>query len=307
MKQLFQNLRSGETRVMDVPVPSPGPGRALVRTAASVVSAGTERSVASFAGKSILGKIRARPDLVEQILTKARRDGLMAAVTAARSRLEAPMPLGYSSAGTIVALGPDMPGFKVGDRVACAGGGFAVHAEYALVPKNLLAPLPDSVDFESAAFTTIGSIALHGFRLAEVGVGDRVAVIGLGLLGSLMSGIALAAGCEVLGVDKELGKVRFVERMGAKAVLREQAEAAAQVFSRGRGCDAVLICADTADSDPVELAGAVARDRAHVVAVGAVGMDIPRKVYYQKELAVLVSRSYGPGRYDPQYEEQGRD
>lgn len=299
MKQLFQNLRSGETKVMEVPIPTPGPGRALVQTAASVLSAGTERSVASFAGKSMLGKIRARPDLVEQILGKARRDGLLAAVSAARSRLDAPMPLGYSSAGTIVALGPEMPGFRVGDRVACAGGGFAVHAEYALVPKNLLVRLPDGVDFESAAFTTLGSIAMHGFRLAEVGVGDRIAVIGLGLLGSLATGIALAAGCHVLGVDMDLGRVRFAERMGAEAVLREQAEEAAAVFSRGRGCDAVLICADSKDSDPVELAGNIARDRAHVVAVGAVGMDIPRKTYYHKELTFLVSRSYGPGRYDP--------
>jgi predicted dehydrogenase/threonine dehydrogenase-like Zn-dependent dehydrogenase len=307
MKQLFQNLRNGEIAVLEIPVPSPRPAMALVRTAASLVSPGTERSITSFAGKSLFGKARARPDLFAEVLAKARRDGLLTTFEAARSRLDEPMPLGYSSAGTIVALGEDMGGFRAGMRVACGGGGYAVHAEYSVVPRNLLAPLPDNVDFESAAFTTLGAVAIQGFRLADAGLGDRVAVIGLGLLGVLTAGIALAAGSHVLGVDLDLGRVRFAERIGAEAVLRAQAEAAARAFSRGRGCDAVIICADTRDSDPVELAGQIARDRAKVVAVGAVGMDIPRNVYYQKELTFRLSRSYGPGRYDPTYEEQGRD
>jgi predicted dehydrogenase len=307
MRQVFQNLRNGETAVLDVPTPSPQPGEVLVRTAASLVSAGTERMVVEFAGKSLLGKARARPDLVRQVLDKARREGVLTTLEAAFNRLEQPMPLGYSSAGTIIEVGPGVHNFQAGQRVACAGGGFAVHAEYACVPVNLLAPLPEDVNFDAAAFTTLGAIALHGFRLAEVQLGERVAVIGLGLLGLLAAGIARAAGCQVLGVDIDPRRVDLGRQMGAAAVERPQAVEAALSFSRGRGCDAVLICADTPSTDPVELAGAVARDRARVVAIGAVGLTIPRKVYYEKELTFLNSRSYGPGRYDPAYEEGGHD
>jgi NADPH:quinone reductase-like Zn-dependent oxidoreductase len=307
MKQVLQSLRNGDTLVVEVPVPSPQAGEALVRTAVSLVSAGTERMVVEFAEKSLLGKARSRPDLARQVLDKARREGLLTTVEAAFNRLDQPMPLGYSSAGTIAALGQGMEGFKIGQRVACAGGGYAVHAEYAAVPRNLLAPLPEGVDFESAAFATLGAIALHGFRLAEVQVGERIAVIGLGLLGLLAVGIARAAGCQVFGVDLDASRVALASQMGAQAVLREQAVEAAASFSRGRGCDAILICADTPSADPVELAGTIARDRARVVAVGAVGLNIPRKVYYEKELSFINSRSYGPGRYDPTYEEAGQD
>jgi predicted dehydrogenase/threonine dehydrogenase-like Zn-dependent dehydrogenase len=260
-----------------------------------------------FAEKSLIGKARSRPDLARQVLDKARREGVLTTLEAAFNRLDQPMPLGYSSAGTIAALGPDMSGFQVGQRVACAGGGYAVHAEYAIVPRNLLALLPDNVDFESASFTTLGAIALHGFRLAHAQLGERVAVIGLGLLGLLAVGIAQAAGCQVIGIDLDPGRVTLAQEIGAQAVLRAHAEAAAVSFSQGRGCDSVLICADTASADPVELAGAIARDRARVVAIGAVGLHMPRKVYYEKELTFLNSRSYGPGRYDPAYEEAGED
>jgi predicted dehydrogenase/threonine dehydrogenase-like Zn-dependent dehydrogenase len=307
MKQVLQNLHTGQTSVTEAPIPSPKPGCALVQTAASLVSAGTERMLVEFAEKSLLGKARSRPDLVRQVLDKARREGLLTTFEAVFNRLDQPMPLGYSSAGTIVALGAGLQGFKVGQRVACAGGNYAVHAEFAVVPQNLLAALPDSVDFESAAFTTLGAIALHGFRLAETQLGERVAVIGLGLLGLLTVGLARAAGCSVFGVDLDPARVSLAKQMGANAVLREQAEEAALSFSLGRGCDAVLICADTQSSDPVELAGTIARDRARVVATGAVGLNIPRKVYYEKELTFLNSRSYGPGRYDPRYEEGGQD
>jgi predicted dehydrogenase/threonine dehydrogenase-like Zn-dependent dehydrogenase len=308
MKQLLQNLRTGETLVAEVPIPSPKPGTALVRTAASLVSAGTERMVVEFAGKSLLGKARSRPDLVRQVIDKARREGLLTTLEAAFNRLDQPMPLGYSSAGTIVALGEGMEGFQSGQRAACAGGGYAVHADYSIVPRNLLALLPESVDFESAAFATLGAVSLHGFRLAQPALGERVAVIGLGLLGLLSTGIAAAAGCHVLGIDLDPQRVELARTMGAEtAVLRAEAESAARGFSRGRGCDAVLICADTASADPVELAGAIARDRAHVVAVGAVGLHLPRKIYFEKELSFINSRSYGPGRYDPAYEEGGHD
>ncbi len=307
MKQLLQNLKNGETLVVEVPIPTPQPGEVLVRTAASLVSAGTERTLVSFAEKSLLGKARSRPDLVRQVLDKARREGLLTTLEAAFNRLEQPMPLGYSSAGTIVALGQGVEGLQVGQRVACAGGNYAVHAEYASIPRNLVAPLPDEVDFEAAAFTTLGAIAMHGFRLAEPQLGERVAIIGLGLLGLLAVGIARAAGCQVLGIDLDSRRVELARRLGATAVGRDQAEEAAQGFSRGRGCDAILICADTSSADPVELAGVIARDRARVVAVGAVGLQIPRKIYYEKELSFVNSRSYGPGRYDPAYEEGGQD
>jgi predicted dehydrogenase/threonine dehydrogenase-like Zn-dependent dehydrogenase len=307
MKQLLQSLRSGETTVTEVPLPQPRPGFALVRTAASLVSAGTERTLVAFAEKNLVGKARSRPDLVRQVVDKARREGVITTLEAAFNRLDQPMPLGYSSAGTIVAVGEGLHGFQVGDRVACAGGGFAVHAEYGLVPQNLLAKLPPQVDFESGAFATLAAIALHGLRLGQPQVGERVAVIGLGLLGLLAVQLAQAAGCSVFGVDLDPRRVELACQLGAKAVPREAAEDAGRAISQGLGYDVVLICADTASDDPVTLAGALARDRGRVVAVGAVGLDIPRKVYYEKELGFRVSRSYGPGRYDPNYEEHGQD
>ncbi|MBI3160639.1 MAG: bi-domain-containing oxidoreductase [Chloroflexi bacterium] len=307
MKQVLQNLKDGKTIVADVTAPTPKPGQALVRTAASLVSAGTERMLVEFAGKSLLGKAQARPDLARQVLDKARREGLLTALEAAFNRLDQPLPLGYSSAGTVIALGAGVSGFQPGDRVACAGGGWAVHAEVAAVPVNLLARLPDSVDFDSAAFATLGAIAMHGFRLSGAGLGDSVAVIGLGLLGLLTAQIAGAAGCKVLGIDLDPARVELARTLGATAALRPEAEEAAAAFTHSRGADAVLICADAESSDPVELAGEIARERARVVAVGAVGMDVPRRTYYAKELDLVVSRSYGPGRYDPAYEEKGVD
>ncbi len=307
MKQVLQNLRNGQTSVVEVPLPAARPGCVLVRTAASLVSAGTERMLVEFAEKSLVGKARSRPDLVRQLIDKARREGLLTTLESAFNRLDQPLPLGYSSAGVILALGMGVQGLEVGQRVACAGGNYAVHAEYAVVPSQLVTPIPDCVDFDSAAFVTLGAIALHGFRLAETQLGERPAVIGLGLLGLLTVGFARAAGCSVLGVDIDPRRVQLAQQLGAQAVLRAQAVEAAASFTGGRGCDAVLICADTASPDPVELAGAVARDRARVIATGAVGLHLPRKVYYEKELTFINSRSYGPGRYDPRYEEGGQD
>ncbi len=315
MKQLLQNMRAGKAVVEEVPVPTPQAGMALVKTEASLVSAGTERMVVEFAEKSLVGKARSRPDLVRQVIDKAKREGLLATARAAFDRLDQPMALGYSSAGTIVALGENMHGFKVGQRVACAGGGYAVHAEYAVVPRNLLTLLPENVDFESAAFTTLGAIALHGFRLAEPQIGETVAVIGMGLLGLLTGQIAAAAGCRVLGIDIDPKRIALASSLGLEACLRAQAEDSAQSFTlrqapgsaTNRGFDVVIICADTPSNDPVELAGTIARDRARVVATGAVGLTFPRKVYYEKELSFVNSRSYGPGRYDATYEEEGKD
>jgi len=307
MKQLLQNIKTGKSTIEEVPVPTPREGQALVKVEASLVSAGTERMVVEFAQKGYLGKARSRPDQVKQVLDKAKREGVLPTMQAVFNRLDQPMALGYSSAGTIVALGKGMQGFKVGQRVACAGGGFAVHAEYNVVPRNLLTPLPKNVDFESAAFTTVGAIALHGFRLAEPQIGENIAIIGMGLLGLLAAQIATAAGCNVLGVDIDPARLALASSLGLHAVSRKQAVDSAQGFTSNRGFDVILICADTSSNDPVELAGVIARDRARVVATGAVGLTFPRKVYYEKEISFINSRSYGPGRYDLNYEENGQD
>lgn len=307
MKQLLQYLRNGKTLVEEVPLPAARPGMALVRTHASLVSAGTERMLVEFAQQSLLGKARRRPDLVRQVIQKARREGLVGAAQSAFSRLDQPIALGYSSAGTIIELGSGMTGFKVGQRVACAGAGYAVHAEYAVVPRNLLAVLPPSLDFESAAFATLGAIGMHGFRLARPQVGELVAVIGIGLLGLLTLQIAAAAGCQAFGIDVNPARIRLAASLGLQASTRPRAAESAHAFTHGRGFDVILICADTAANDPVELAAEIARDRARVVAIGAVGQDIPRRLYFEKELSFVNSRSYGPGRYDPSYEEHGND
>lgn len=307
MKQLLQNINNGETVVVDVPIPQVQPGMALIRTQASLVSAGTERMLVEFGEKSLLGKALARPDLARQVIDKARREGILTTFEAALNRLDQPMPLGYSSSGVVELVGEGFQGCKVGDRVACAGGGYAVHAEYAVVPRKLIASLPDNVDFESAAFATLGAIAMHGFRLTMAQLGESVGVIGLGLLGLLAVGIAKAAGCHVYGIDLDENRVKLANELGATAYPRSQAVEAAQSFTHGLGLDNILICADTPSADPVELAGEIARDRGHVVAIGAIGQTIPRKVYYQKELSFINSRSYGPGRYDPTYEEAGQD
>ncbi|HNE69983.1 MAG TPA: bi-domain-containing oxidoreductase [Anaerolineales bacterium] len=309
MKQLLQNIKNGNTTVEDIPIPTPREGQALIKVAASLVSAGTERMVVEFAEKSYLGKARSRPDLVKQTLDKAKREGIMPTVNAVFNRLDQPMALGYSTAGTIVALGKNMQGFKVGQRVACAGGGYATHAEYNVVPRNLLTPLPKNVDFESAAFTTLGAIALHGLRLAEPQLGENVAVIGLGLLGLMTIQLAAAAGCNVLGIDLDPKRIKLASSLGLEAVSRQNAESAsaAHFATANRGFDSIIICADTPSNDPVELAGVIARDRAKVVATGAVGLNFPRKIYYEKEISFINSRSYGPGRYDSNYEENGND
>src|SRR5512137_1682898 len=224
MKQLLQNMRTGNTTVEDIPVPTPRTGQALVRVSTSLVSAGTERMLVEFAEKSLLGKARSRPDLFRQVVDKMKRDGVITTLQAAFSRLDQPMALGYSSAGTIISLGAGMEGFKVGQRVACAGGGYATHAEYNVVPRNLLTPLPKNVDFESAAFTTLGAIAMHGFRLAEPQLGETVAVIGMGLLGLLTAQIAAAAGCNVLGIDIDPARLTLASSLGLQSASRKAAE-----------------------------------------------------------------------------------
>src|SRR5258708_3365795 len=310
MKQVFQDARSAEITVEDVPAPKLLAGCVLVRTAASLVSAGTERASSEFASKNLLQKARMRPDLVREVLNKISRDGLAATVSAVRNRLDQPSALGYSSAGTVVAVGEGITDINPGDRVACAGAGHAVHAEFACVPRLLVARIPSpDVAFDDAAFTTLGAVALHGVRNADVKLGDTVAVIGLGLLGQLTVQILKAAGCCVLGMDLSAERSQLALRLGADAVSTSSFDFRdlCMQHSGGHGADAILIAAQTASNDPVNLAGAVARNRAVVVAVGTVAMDIPRRTFYEKELDFRVSRSYGPGRYDSAYEQKGID
>ena len=311
MKQILQQARTGEITVSEVPAPQLVPGCVLVRIAASLVSVGTERASSEFARKNLLLKARARPDLVREVVGKVRREGLFSAVQAIRSRLDQPLALGYSSAGRVVGIGEGITDIRVGDRVACAGAGYAVHAELACVPRLLVAKLPEPspVTFDEAAFATLGSIALHGIRTADVKLGDTVAVIGLGLLGQLTVQILKAAGCHVLGMDIAPNRAELASRMGADATaaLPSEFRDLCYMRSRGTGVDAVLITAETQSSDPVNLAAEIARDRGIVVAVGMVGMDIERRLYYEKELDFRVSRSYGPGRYDAAYEQKGHD
>lgn len=310
MKQVFQDARTAEITIAEVPAPKLLTGCALVRTAASLVSAGTERASSEFAGKSLLQKARMRPDLVREVVTKIGRDGLISTISAVRSRLDQPSALGYSSAGTVMAVGEGIADLAVGDRVACAGAGHAVHAEFACMPGLLLAKIPsDTVTFEEAAFTTLGAVALHGMRNADAKLGEIVAVIGLGLLGQLTVQILKAAGCTVLGMDISADRANLAQRLGADATSNSSSsfrELCLQ-HSGGRGVDSVLITAQSESNDPINLAGEVARNRAVVVAVGTVAMDIPRRTFYEKELQFRVSRSYGPGRYDAIYEQKGID
>ncbi|MBI4061611.1 MAG: Gfo/Idh/MocA family oxidoreductase [Elusimicrobia bacterium] len=307
MKQLMQDLKSGRTYVADVPAPTPAAGQVLVRVRASAVSAGTERALVDFAKSGLIGKARRRPDLARQVLRKARRDGVFMTWRMAQDRLEQPLPLGYSCAGVVEALGEGVEDFAVGDGVACAGSGYANHAEFAAVPENLCARLPAGTAWDEAALTTLGAISLQGFRLSDAKLGESVAVVGLGLLGQLAARLAKAAGCRVFGVDLDEARLETARAAGVEAAARSDAERAGTAFTAGRGFDAVLIAADGATNDPIELSTALARERGVIVAVGNVLLGVQRDAFYRKELTLKVSRSYGPGRYDPVYEEGGLD
>ncbi len=311
MKQVLQFRRSGATRVVDVPAPMVPRGGLLVHNRCSLISPGTERMLVEAGGANLINTARQRPDLVRQVADKAMRDGVSATLESIRGRLDVTIPLGYSCAGVAIEVDDRVAAFlRAGDRVACAGAGQANHAEYVAVARNLTARIPDQVSFEDAAFVTVGAIALHGVRQAQVHLGESGVVIGLGLVGQLTVQLLKAAGCRVFGIDVASDKVELALRLGADAAsVRGDDELLGRVreFSNGRGADAVLITAATTSSDPIQLAPRLARDRATVVALGMVGMDVPRNAYYEKELQLRQSRSYGPGRYDRTYEEEGVD
>ncbi len=310
MKQLVQDFKTGDIKLVDVPPPVIAPGCVLVRNAYSLVSAGTEKATVAMAQASLVGKARLRPDLARQVFGTLKREGIGATLRKVQSRLDQWKQLGYSSAGTILEVGEGVTGFTVGDRVACAGQDYASHAEVVLIPQNLCTRLPEGVALEHAAFSTLGAIALQGVRQADARVGEVVAVIGLGLVGQLTVQILKASGCVVFGIDVSEAACALAKTCGCDAVAvrtRDDVERIAAKWSNDFGVDAVIITASAPTNDPVELAGRICRERGRVVMVGVTGMEVPRDIYYRKELDFRLSRSYGPGRYDPLYEEQGID
>ena len=309
MKQVVQPIAGGPVEVLDVPPPVPNATEVLVRTVASVISPGTERAVTALAQASLLAKARARPDLVRQVVRKARSEGLAATRQAVQSKLASDLPLGYSAAGIVVEAGPAVTGVRPGQLVATGGAGKANHAEFQAVPGLLCATIPDGVSAQDAAFTTITAIALHGLRLADAGPGSKVVVLGLGLIGQLAARLAIAAGCDVAGIDPA-GPSRQVAAASAVLALDECGDATTdQVlsWSRSRGADAVLVCAAGRSSDAVMRVPELCRDRAAVVIVGDVGLQMDRTPFYERELSLRFARSYGPGRYEPSYEAWGVD
>ncbi len=309
MKQVVQSARTGKLSLREVPEPKVRAGHLLVRTRASLISAGTERMVIDFAKKSLAAKARARPDLVKKVLEKAKRDGIGATMRAVQARLDEPLPLGYSAAGEVITVGAGLEGrFQVGGRVAVAGAGLASHAELSVVPENLAVPVPASVPDEEACFATLSAIAMNAVRLLGTGLGEVVGVIGVGLLGQIAAQLLTLSGVRVVALDYDRARLDLARRLGAALVLDladGDSGPAVSAFTGGLGCDGVLIAAATEKSTPFETAAAIARDRARIALVGMTGTTLPYREFMAKELSVVVARSYGPGRYDRDYEERG--
>jgi polar amino acid transport system substrate-binding protein len=311
MKQVIQNFKSGKLSVENVPLPSLSKGMVLVENKFSLISAGTERSTVKVAKASLIGKAKQRPDLVAQVMQNIKKEGLMATIEKVRTKLDSLKALGYSTAGTVVASMDTNNFFKPGDRVACAGQDYASHAEVVCVPQNLVAKIPDNVSFEEASFTTLGAIALQGVRQADPKLGEVIAVIGLGLLGQLTCQLLKANGCKVIGIDIADNLIRLAKENGSDDATNRNDPSILNTlnsFTNGRGFDSVIITAATTSNDPIELSGEITRAKGKVIAVGAVKLDVPRDPhFYRKELDLRLSCSYGPGRYDVNYEENGQD
>jgi len=306
MKQILQDLKSGMTKVEHVPSPGASTGMIASTSVCSLISAGTERMLVDFGKSNIVQKAKQQPDKVKQVLEKARTDGIMSTVHAVRTKLDIPMPLGYCNVGVIQEVGAGISGYEIGDRIVSNGK----HAEVVVVPKNLCAKIPDDVDDETAVFTVIAAIALQGIRLIKPTLGETVAVSGLGLIGLIAVQLLKANGCRVIGFDYDEKKLALAASFGADTVNLSSGDdpvKAAIRFSRMRGVDAVLITASTKSNEPIHQAAAMSRKRGRIVLVGVVGTQISRSDFYEKELTFQVSCSYGPGRYDPEYEDKGHD
>ena len=312
MKQILQNLQNGTTEVVEAPSPRAGAGQLLIGTTRSLISAGTERMLVDFGRAGLLDKARQQPEKVRQVLDKVRTDGLLTTVDAVRAKLGQPIPLGYCNAGVVVAVGTDAggpagpAGFAVGDRVVSNGP----HADLVRMPFNLCARIPDGVDDEAAAFTVLAAIGLQGIRLAQPTLGESFVVTGVGLIGLLTVQLLRAQGCRVLAIDFDVAKLDLAAAFGATVCNPGRGEdpvTAGLAFSNGRGVDGVIITASTAASDPVTQAARMSRQRGRIVLVGVTGLTLNRADFYEKELSFQVSCSYGPGRYDPRYEEGGQD
>ena len=304
MKQVLQNLANGETSLEDVPCPKAKNGNVLIETTKTLVSVGTERMLVDFGKAGWIEKARSQPDKVKMVLEKVQTDGFSATYDAVKSKLDQPLPLGYCNVGTV--LDGSDTGFEVGTRVVSNGN----HAEVVRVPKNLVAAIPDNVDDESASFTVLGAIAMQGIRLIKPTLGETVVVTGLGLIGLLAVQILKANGCRVLGIDFDSAKCELAKQFGAEVVdlsKGEDALIAADAFSRGRGVDAVLVTASSKSNDIMHQAATMCRKRGRIVLVGVVGLELSRADFYEKELTFQVSCSYGPGRYDEEYEDKGKD
>ena len=307
MKQLVQRIKDGEMKVVNLPIPFLKPKGVLVQNYFSLISAGTERTTVESGKENLLVKAYKNPEIVKQVYQIVRRDGLIQTIERILGNLNDYKTLGYSSSGIVIESSSEK--FKPGDRVACAGAGYANHAEIVFIPENLCVKLPDNVDFEEGAFTTLGAIALQGVRLANPNLGENIAVIGLGLLGLITVQLLKANGCKVIGLDISEQALDFAKKIGADFVLKSSKSEKEAILNLtdGIGVDKVLITAGTESNEPIELSGLITREKGKVVVVGAVKMDIPRGTFYNKEIEVVISKSYGPGRYDPKYEEMGID
>ncbi|MEW2454163.1 bi-domain-containing oxidoreductase [Streptomyces albus] len=310
MKQVVQNYKSGELTLLDVPVPQCKPGGVLVRSAYSLISTGTELMKVSEAGMSMVGKARSRPDQVAKVMQSVATNGVGATYRKVMGKLDSYTPLGYSLCGVVEEVGAGIDEVSVGDLVACAGNEHALHAELNWVPKNLFTPVPDGLAPRHAAFGTVGSIALQGVRRGEPQLGEVALVIGLGLIGQLVVQLLAASSVRVVGVDPDPVRCELAERSGAAACGSPGSaavETAVAELTGGQGVDQVYLAAGGDSNEPVELAARLCRDRGRVIDIGKCRLDLPWNAYYEKELDVRFSRSYGPGRYDPEYELEGRD
>ena len=307
MKQIVQSYRSGELKVADVPVPQASGGTLLVATRTSLISSGTEKQLVDLAKASLAGKAMARPDLVRRVVRNVRREGLKPTIGKVFAKLDTPIPLGYSIAGEIIGIGRGVSNRAVGERVACAGAGLANHAEINAVPKNLTVPIPEGVDDEDASFVTLGAIAMQGVRLAEPTLGERVVVMGLGLIGLLTVQLLKANGCRVLGFDPNPARAALAKQLGADVAVSEGLAETVLGFTGGYGADAVILTASTKSNEPINQAAEISRLKGRIVVVGLIGMTIDREPFYKRELELKLSMSYGPGRHDPDYEFGGHD